>query len=233
MVSDRISRPSILVVDDEEQIRRALRTILEARGFTVMTTASAQGALDRLLEVTPDLIVLDVMLPDMSGVELCDRIRSWLEVPILMLSVRSGECDKITALESGADDYLTKPFSAGELVARVKALLRRARGAPAHPPVLELDGLVIDLAARRVTRDGLAVQLTPIEFGILSLLVHNSDRVVTWDQIRDEVWGPECIVDAATLRVHVSNLRKKIEPHPAVPRYVLTEAGVGLRFSPR
>lgn len=232
-MSERTGHALVLVVDDEEQIRRALRTILEARDYRVLTAASGQEALERLLDVTPELIILDVMLPDMDGVELCERIRSWLEVPVLMLSVRSGETDKIGALDSGADDYLTKPFSAGELVARVGALLRRSRGVSTGLPVLELDGLVIDLAARRVARGGEVVQLTPIEFGILGLLVQNADRVVTWDQIRDEVWGPGCIVDAATLRVHVSNLRKKIEPHPAVPRYVLTEAGVGLRFSPR
>lgn len=226
-------RTLVLVVDDEEQIRRALRTILEARGHKVLVAATAQEALDRLMEVTPDLIVLDVMLPDMSGIELCERIRTWLEVPVLMLSVRSGEVDKISALESGADDYLTKPFSAGELVARVRALLRRSRGVPAIPPVLELEGLSVDLASRRVTKNGDDVQLTPIEYAILGVLVQNAERIVTWDQIRDEVWGPECIVDAATLRVHVSNLRKKIEPHGAVPRYVLTEPGVGLRFSTR
>lgn len=232
-MNDAFTHPTVLVVDDEEQIRRALRMILEAREYHVITAGSGAEALERLLEVTPDLIVLDIMLPDTSGIELCERIRSWLEVPVLMLSVRSGEKDKISALESGADDYLTKPFSAGELVARVKALLRRSRGTSAVPPIVELDDLFIDLSSRRVTRGGKDVQLTPIEFGILGLLVHNIDRVVTWDQIRDGVWGVGCIVDAATLRVHVSNLRKKIESHPAVPRYVLTEPGVGLRFNAR
>ncbi len=226
-------RTSVLVVDDEIQIQRAMRTILETRGYEVVLAGTAQEALDRLMDGTPDLVVLDVMLPDMSGIELCERMRTWLAVPVLMLSVRSGECDKIDALESGADDYLTKPFSAGEFVARVKALLRRSRGMPTTPPVLKLDGLIIDLSARRVTRGGEEVSLTPIEFAILGLLVQHADRVVTWDQIRDVVWGAECIVDAATMRVHVSNLRKKIESHPAVPRHVLTEPGVGLRLTTR
>jgi Response regulators consisting of a CheY-like receiver domain and a winged-helix DNA-binding domain len=221
----------VLVIDDEAQIRRALTTILETRGYVVAAAEDGASAIAALTESTPDLIVLDLTLPDMDGIELCERLRSWLTVPILVLSVRADEADKISALETGADDYLTKPFSAGELVARIRALLRRTAPGSSVIPVFEADGLVVDLAAHRVTRDGAEVSLTPIEFGILSVLVQNADRLVTWSQLSDAVWGPECLVEVRTIRVHVSNLRKKIEPYPQVPRYVLTEPGVGLRFN--
>jgi two-component system KDP operon response regulator KdpE len=223
----------VLVIDDESQIRRALTTILEARGYAVDCVASGAEAVEALTARTPHLIILDLSLPDIDGVALCEQLRTWLRVPILVLSVRSEETDKIAALETGADDYLTKPFSAGELVARVRALLRRATGEVAAVPVMSIDGLTIDIAARRVTRDAEDVLLTPIEFSILSVLVQNADRLVTWSQISDAVWGPEYLVDVRTIRVHVSNLRKKIERHPAVPRHVLTEPGVGLRFDSR
>ncbi len=223
----------ILVVDDESQIRRALRTILEARGYEVTSVETGADAILSLTQRTPDLVVLDLSLPDTDGIDLCERMRTWLTVPILVLSVRSDESDKIAALETGADDYLTKPFSAGELVARVGALLRRAAGGSAAPPVLVLDDLTIDIASHRVLRDGVEVTLTPIEFGILSLLAQNADRLVTWSQISDAVWGPDWLADVRTIRVHVSNLRKKIEAYPTVPRHVLTEPGVGLRLSTR
>jgi two-component system KDP operon response regulator KdpE len=223
----------VLVVDDEVQIRRALRTILESRGYEVTCADSGAECIAALTQRTPDLIVLDLSLPDTDGIELCEQMRTWLTVPILVLSVRSDETDKIAALETGADDYLTKPFSAGELVARVRALLRRAGGGIAPPPVLVLDDVTIDIAGHRVLRSGAEVTLTPIEFGILALLAQNADRLVTWSQISDAVWGPEWLADVRTIRVHVSNLRKKIEQHPAVPRYVLTEPGVGLRLATR
>lgn len=223
----------ILVVDDEAQIRKALRTILEARGYDVTSAETGADAMVALTQRTPDLVILDLSLPDTDGIELCEKMRTWLTVPILVLSVRSDETDKIAALETGADDYLTKPFSAGELVARVGALLRRSVGGTTPPPVLELDGLTIDIAGHRVLRDGIEVTLTPIEFGILSLLAQNADRLVTWSQISDVVWGPDWFADVRTIRVHVSNLRKKIEVHPTVPRHVLTEPGVGLRLATR
>jgi two-component system KDP operon response regulator KdpE len=223
----------VLVIDDEVQIRRALTTILETRGYEVTCAEDGAGALAALTARTPDLIVLDLSLPDIDGVDLCEEMRTWLDVPILVLSVRSEETDKIAALETGADDYLTKPFSAGELVARVRALLRRSSGGVTPTPVLTVEGLTIDLAAHCVTRDGAEVTLTPIEYSILAVLVQNADRLVTWSQITDAVWGPECLVDVRTIRVHVSNLRKKIEQHPAVPRRVLTEPGMGLRFNAR
>ena len=223
----------ILVIDDEAQIRKALRTILEARGYEVTCAETGADAMLALTQRTPDLVVLDLSLPDTDGVELCAKMRTWLTVPILILSVRSDETDKIAALETGADDYLTKPFSAGELVARVGALLRRSTAGTTPPPVLVVEDLTIDIAGHRVLRDGAEVTLTPIEFGILSVLAQNADRLVTWSQISDAVWGPEWFADVRTIRVHVSNLRKKIEVHPTVPRHVLTEPGVGLRLTTR
>lgn len=224
-------QPSVLVVDDEPQVLQAVRAILEIRGFDVVMAITAAQAMERLLEGTPDLIVLDLMLPDADGHDVLARIRSFLSVPVLVLSARADERDKVRALNGGADDYLTKPFSAGELVARVGALLRRAHGA-GGPAVLEVGDLVIDFAHRRVTREGAEVSLTPIEYSILEALASNPDRVLTWRQIVDAAWGSEFEADPATLRVHMSNLRRKIEPHPAVPRYLLTEPRVGFRFSP-
>ncbi len=223
----------VLVIDDEVQIRRALRTILETRGYEIGCAATGAEGIAALTQRTPDLIVLDLSLPDADGIDLCRQMRSWLTVPILVLSVRSDEVDKIAALETGADDYLTKPFSAGELVARVRALLRRSAGGVTPPPVLRFEDITIDLAAHRVLRGDVEVTLTPIEFGILAALAQNADRLVTWSQISDAVWGPEWLADVRTIRVHVSNLRKKIEEHPAVPRHLLTEPGVGLRLSTR
>lgn len=223
----------VLVIDDEIQIRRALRTILETRGYEVTSAETGAEAVAALTQRTPDLIILDLSLPDIDGIELCDQMRTWLAIPILVLSVRSDEADKIGALETGADDYLTKPFSAGELVARVRALLRRSAGGVAPPPVITLEDLTIDIAAHRVIRGGEEVTLTPIEFSILAQLAQNADRLVTWSQLSDAVWGPEWLADVRTIRVHVSNLRKKVEQHPAVPRYILTEPGVGLRLVTR
>ncbi len=226
--------PIILVVDDEPQIRRALASILDVRGYRVLGAESAEEALSATLEQTPDLIVLDLALPDMDGLQLLKRFREWLQIPVLVLSVRTDEGDKISALENGADDYLTKPFSAGELAARINALLRRSAGSASPIPVIRIGELEIDVSKRRVLSSGSVVPLTPTEFDILAYLVSNADRVVTSNQIIEHVWGPEYVgVDKAMLRVHVSNLRKKIEPHPTVPRYVLTEPGVGFRFATR
>jgi len=225
-------RPTrILVVDDEEQIRRALRSILSTRGYTLEMAATGQEALIRAIDSPPDLVVLDLMLPDMSGIQVCRELRTWLAAPILVLSVRSNEADKITALDEGADDYLTKPFSAGELLARIRALLRRAAALTSPPPVVRSGDLEIDIARRRVRRDGVDISLTPTEFDILAYLARNAGLVVTQRMILEEVWGPEWAEDAQTLRVHVSNLRKKIEPHPGGPRFIITEPGVGFRFA--
>ncbi len=226
--------PIVLVIDDEPQIRRAIDGILEVRGYCVLSAANAEEALSSTLEVTPDLIVLDLMLPDTDGIDLLRRFRTWLQVPVLVLSARTDESDKISALENGADDYMTKPFSAGEFAARVTALMRRSAGSAGPPPIVRIGELEIDISTRRVLRGGTIVPLTPTEFDILAYLVSNADRVVTSSQLIEQVWGPEYAgVDTAMVRVHVSNLRKKIEPHPAVPRYILTEPGVGFRFATR
>jgi two-component system, OmpR family, KDP operon response regulator KdpE len=225
-------RPThILVVDDEEQIRRALKSILSTRGYTLEMAATGGEALIKAIDTPPDLVVLDLMLPDRSGIEVCRELRTWMTAPILILSVRSNEADKITALDEGADDYLTKPFSAGELLARIRALLRRAAALTSPPPVVHSGDLEIDIARRRVRRAGDEVALTPTEFDILAFLARNAGLVVTQRMILEQVWGPEWAEDAQTLRVHVSNLRKKIEPHPGGPRYIITEPGVGFRFA--
>ncbi len=225
-------KPSkILVIDDEEQIRRALKSILGARNYEVILASDGEEGLDLAIDHSPDLVILDLSMPGMSGLEVCKELRTWYNGPILVLSVRSGEADKIAALDLGADDYLTKPFSAGELLARVRALLRRSSGQAAQPPVISAGDLEIDLARRCVTRAGQEIDLTRTEFDILAYLAQNADRVVTSKMILEHVWGPEYTEDTQTLRVHISHLRKKIEPHPSVPRYILTEPGVGFRFS--
>jgi len=225
-------RPThVLVVDDEEQIRRALRSILSTRGYSLEMAATAEEALTRAIDKPPDLVVLDLALPDRSGIEVCRELRSWMTAPILILSVRANEADKIEALDEGADDYLTKPFSAGELLARIRALLRRAAALTSPPPVVKTGDLEIDIARRRVAVRGEEVALTPTEFDILAYLARNADLVVTQKMILQEVWGPEWVEDAQTLRVHVSHLRKKLERSPGGPRYIITEPGVGFRLS--
>ena len=219
-------------MDDEEQIRRALRSILAARRYDVVLAGTGEEGINMATRETPDLVVLDLALPDKSGMEICREMRTWLSAPILVLSVRGGEGDKIAALDAGADDYLTKPFSAGELLARIRALLRRSSGQPPSEPVIRAGELEIDIPRRRVYRNGEEIRLTRTEFDILAYLAQNASRVVTTRMILQQVWGPEYGNDTQTLRVHVGHLRKKIEPHPSVPRYVLTEPGVGYRFSP-
>jgi len=221
----------VLVVDDEEQIRRALRSILRTRGYRVTEAATGEAALVAAIDDPPDLVILDLMLPDMDGIEVCRELRTWLAAPILVLSVRSGEADKVRALDEGADDYLTKPFSAGELLARLRALLRRVATQYAPPPIVTAGDLTVDVARRVVTLAGEPVTLTPTEFDILALLARNADCVVTQKAILEQIWGPEWAEDRQTLRAHVSNLRRKIEIGPGKRRYVLTEPGVGFRFS--
>jgi two-component system KDP operon response regulator KdpE len=226
-------RPThILAVDDEEQIRRALAVILHSRGYVVEFAVNGDDAIGQAIDKPPDLVILDLSLPDRSGTEVCRALRSWMKAPILILSVRSDESDKISALDEGADDYLTKPFSAGELLARVRALLRRAREEVTPPPVVTVADLVIDIGRRHVTLSGRKVSdLTPTEFEILVYLARNAGLVLTQRQILEHVWGPEWVEDTATLRTHVSNLRKKIEPARESRRYIFTEPGVGFRFA--
>jgi two-component system KDP operon response regulator KdpE len=225
-------RPTrILVVDDEEQIRRALRSILSSRGYVLEMAATGEEALLKAIDAPPDLVVLDLMLPDRSGIEVCRELRTWMTAPILILSVKANEADKILALDEGADDYLTKPFSAGELLARIRALLRRAAALTSPPPVVTAGELEVDIARRLVRRAGEEVALTPTEFDILACLARNADLVVTQKMILREVWGPEWAEDAQTLRVHVSNLRKKLGRSSDGMQYIVTEPGVGFRLT--
>jgi len=221
----------ILVADDEEQIRRALKSILSARKYSVILAESGEQAIDMAIDSSPDMIILDMAMPGMDGIEVCRHLRTWYAGPVLFLSVRSGESDKIEALDTGADDYLTKPFSAGELLARVRAHLRRSSPSVTPEPVVTVGDLEIDMARRRVSRGGEEIELTRIEFDILAYLAKNANCVVTSKLILENVWGPEYGDDTQTLRVHISHLRKKIEPHPSVPQYILTEAGVGFRLA--
>jgi two-component system KDP operon response regulator KdpE len=220
----------ILVIDDEEQIRRALRSVLQARHYTVDIAATGGRGLEVAAGTTPDLVILDLTLPDMSGLKVAEELRAWYEGPIIVLSVRDADSDKIAALDLGADDYLTKPFSSGELVARIRAHLRRTSGLESSVREIVAGDLAIDLAKRLVTVAGEPVHLTRTEFDILALLARNADRVVTSRMLLEQVWGPEYETDTQVLRVHVSHLRQKIEPASGVPRYILTEPGVGFRF---
>jgi two-component system KDP operon response regulator KdpE len=220
----------VLVIDDEEQIRRALKSVLAARNYEVDLAETAERGLELTAERTPDIIVLDLSLPGMSGLEACRRLREWYHGPILILSVRNADDDKIAALDLGADDYLTKPFSTGELLARIRALLRRTQGVDAPMTEIRTGDLCIDLPKRIVTVRGEPVHLTRTEFDILALLARNAGRVVTTRMLIDGVWGPEYESDTQTLRVHVSHLRRKIEAPGDVSRYILTEPGVGFRF---
>lgn len=222
--------PTILVVDDEEPIRRALKSILTARKYHVLLAATGEQAIDLAIEDPPDLVILDMAMPGLSGTDVCREIRNWYEGPVLMLSVISGDAEKAAALDIGADDYLTKPFSAVELLARIRALLRRSAAHVTHPPVIRAGDLEIDIARRTVKRSGTEIDLTRMEFDILAYLALNSDRVVTSRMILQNVWGPEYAEDAQTLRVHISHLRRKIEERPSSPQYIRTETGVGFRF---
>ena len=218
----------VLVCDDEMQIRRALRVVLKDAGFEVTETADAAEALDAVSVKPPDAAIIDLILPDGDGVEVCRSIRSWSEMPILVLSAVGEEEQKVRALEAGADDYVTKPFGPRELIARLKAALRRA-GEGADEPAITADGLVIDLAGHTVTRNGEEIHLTPIEFRLLRTLAGNRGRLMTHRALLTEVWGPGWEEDTQTLRTHIANLRRKIEPGDG-PRYIRTDPGIGYRF---
>jgi two-component system KDP operon response regulator KdpE len=219
----------VLVVDDEPQILRALRVVLREAGFDVVPAESAAEALDRAAVRPPEAAVVDLVLPDGDGIEVTRRLREWSEMPILVLSAVGDEEQKVRALEAGADDYVTKPFGARELVARIQAALRRS-GRAEQAPVLACEGLEIDLAARRVRRDGGDIHLTPIEFDLLRVLVRNRGRLLTHRTLLNEVWGPGYVEDVQPLRTHIARLRAKIEPEGG-GRYVLTDPGVGYRFA--
>jgi two-component system KDP operon response regulator KdpE len=219
----------VLVCDDEPQILRALRVILGDAGFEVITAASAGQALDSTAVEPPDAAIIDLVLPDGDGVDVTRSIRDWSEMPILVLSAVGEEVEKIRALNAGADDYVTKPFGPGELVARLNAVLRRA-GVDRDEPTIVVDELDIDFAAHSVALAGRPVHLTPTEFELLRTLVRNRGRLMTHSTLLREVWGLAYEDDTPLLRAHVANLRRKIEPDPSSPRYVTTELGIGYRF---
>ena len=221
----------VLVCDDEPQILRALRVILRDAGYEVATAATAQEALDAVAVRQPDAAILDLVLPDGDGVEVCRSIRGWSELPIIVLSAVGEEAEKVRALEAGADDYVTKPFGPGELVARLKAVLRRAGAATGDEPVLRADGLELDQPAHRVTVGGDEVHLTPTEFELLRTLMRNRGRLMTHRALLVEVWGSSYEHDTQILRTHLANLRRKIETTPGEPRHILTDPGVGYRFA--
>ena len=220
----------ILVCDDDPQILRALRLVLRGGGYEVLTSATAEEALDRAAIGGPHAAIIDLMLPDRPGIEVCRELRSWSELPIIVLSAVTDEEAKVEALQSGADDYVTKPFAPGELVARVQAVLRRA-GRAATEPRIEADGLVIDLAAHTVSLDGEEVRLTPLEFALLRALALNRGLLMTHRKLLSEVWGPEYCDATPLLRTHIANLRRKLHAGAERPRFIRTDSRIGYRFS--
>jgi two-component system KDP operon response regulator KdpE len=219
----------ILVVDDEVQIRRLLRLTLEAAGQNVREAATGRLELEEIARRAPDAVILDLGLPDLSGLDFLRRLREWSRLPVLVLTVLDAEDDKVAALDAGADDYLTKPFGGGELLARLRAILRRVP-AGAEMAAVEFGDLTVDLAARLVLRDGTEVKLTPREYDLLRILVRHRGRVVTHRQILREIWSPKSEEQTHYLRVHMTHLRQKIEADPHRPRHLRTESGIGYRL---
>lgn len=223
-------QPRILVVDDEPQILRALRVVLRDAGFEVVPAETGAEALDRAAVRPPEAAIVDLMLPDLDGIEVTRRLREWSEMPVLVLSAVGEEEQKVRALEAGADDYITKPFGSRELVARLQAALRRGGRGDEEPSIVAGD-LEIDLGARVVRSAGEPVRLTPIEFDLLRVLARNRGRLMTHRALLKEVWGPEYVDDVQTLRSHIARLRAKIEPEGQTPHFIVTDPGVGYRFS--
>jgi two-component system KDP operon response regulator KdpE len=221
----------VLVVDDEPQILRALRINLAARGYQVLTAPSGTAALKAVAEGHPDVVVLDLGLPDLDGTEVIAGVRGWSNVPIIVLSARTESRDKVEALDAGADDFVTKPFGMDELLARLRAAVRRGvAGTEDDDPVVTTSSLTIDLAAKKVHRDGVQVHLTRTEWAVLELLVRHRGRLVSQKQLLTEVWGPAYQKESHYLRVYLAQLRRKLEPEPARPRHLRTEPGMGYRF---
>ena len=219
----------VLVVDDEASIRRYLRAALSAQGFTIFEAANGEEAINGVLANRPDIIILDLGLPDFDGIEVTRRLREWSQTPIIILSVREAEHDKIAALDAGADDYLTKPFGTGELMARMRVALRKLTS-KSDEHILQVGGLRMDVSRRLVTVDENQISLTPTEYDILRLLLQNAGKVLTHHHLLRQVWGTAYESEMHILRVNISNLRHKIEPDPARPHYLLTEPGVGYRL---
>jgi two-component system KDP operon response regulator KdpE len=221
----------VLIVDDEPQILRALTTNLRVRGYDVDEAATGERALELAARQHPDVVVLDLGLPGIDGLEVVQGLRGWTEVPILVLSAREDEASKVAALDAGADDYVTKPFGMDELLARLRAALRRATPAD-EEPMVSTDDFVVDLAAKRVTRGSVVVHLTPTEWQVVEVLVRNPGRLVSQRQLLQDVWGPEYRTETNYLRLYLAQIRRKLEPEPSRPRYFLTEPGMGYRFQP-
>jgi two-component system KDP operon response regulator KdpE len=221
----------ILVVDDEPQIGRLLKTSLGVRGYEVAVATDGQMALDMTATWQPDIMLLDLGLPIVDGLEVCRRVRGWSQVPIIILTVHDAETDKVTALDLGADDYVTKPFGTNELLARIRVALRHAaRATTSDDPTLRFGDLAVDLVHRRITVRGEDVHLTPKEYELLRVLATHAGKVLTHRMLLQSVWGSAHEQDVATLRVFVTQLRRKIEPHPDQPHYIVTEPGIGYRF---
>lgn len=222
---------SVLVVDDDPYLLRALRITLRAHGYDVTMAEDGRSALQAAARVPPALVILDLGLPDLDGTAVLAKLRSWSEVPVLVLSARHGSTDKVQALDAGADDYITKPFGLDELLARLRALLRRSQDGT-ESAVVSTDAFTVDLSKQRVTRDGDDVRLTPTEWKMLEVLVRNPEKLVTQQQLLSEVWGPAYAKETNYLRVYMAQLRRKLEPDAAAPRHLLTEPGIGYRFLP-
>ncbi|GAA3644523.1 two-component system KDP operon response regulator KdpE [Lentzea atacamensis] len=221
----------VLVVDDEPQIVRALRINLAARGYEVLTAPDGATALRLAADGKPDVVVLDLGLPDMDGTDVIAGLRGWTTLPIIVLSARTGSTDKVDALDAGADDYVTKPFGMDELLARLRAAVRRSAVAgPEDEPIVKTASFTVDLAAKRVLKDDVEVHLTPTEWGLLEVLARNAGKLVAQKQLLRDVWGPAYEKETHYLRVYLAQLRRKLEPEPARPRHLLTEPGMGYRF---
>ena len=222
----------VLVVDDEPQIRRTLAINLRVRGYQVDLAATGEEALKAAADQQPDVVVLDLGLPGIDGLQVIQGLRGWTRVPIIVLSVREREADKVAALDAGADDYVTKPFGFNELLARLRAAIRRATPADELVPIVQTPDFRVDLAAKQVVRDGREVRLTPTEWQLVELLVRNPGRLVSQRQLLQEVWGPKYREETNYLRVFIAQIRRKLEPDPAHPRYFITEPGMGYRYQP-
>ncbi|HEU0190718.1 MAG TPA: response regulator [Mycobacterium sp.] len=220
----------VLVVDDEPHILRALKISLSARGYEVITASTGAGALRAAAERSPDVVILDLGLPDISGIEVLGGLRGWLGAPVIVLSARTDSADKVEALDAGADDYVTKPFGMDEFLARLRAAVRRATASEADQPVIETSSFTVDLAAKKVIRNGAEVHLTPTEWGMLEMLARNHGKLVLRDELLAQVWGPAYAKETHYLRVYLAQLRRKLEDDPSRPQHLLTEAGMGYRF---
>ncbi|WP_426711981.1 two-component system response regulator KdpE [Cronobacter muytjensii] len=221
---------SVLIVEDEKEIRRFLRTALESEGLRVYDAETLQRGLIEAATRKPDLVILDLGLPDGDGINFIRDYRQWSQTPVIVLSARSDEQDKIAALDAGADDFLGKPFGIGELQARLRVALRRHGAASQSDPVVRFSDITVDLAARRITRGAQEIHLTPIEFRLLAVLLNNAGKVLTQRQLLSQVWGPNAVEHSHYLRIYMGHLRQKLELDPARPHHLLTETGIGYRF---